>query len=276
VLARWSAPVSPAAGFSGMFGPSGAASHAIPTQFTAYPTLPEADRRTGLTALPAAGGASWPVLAHVEASHTQLMTATPEANRPAGAVRAGGAVRRARRRRRSAFALMGTCLTLAGIIAISVAAGLVTSKGLRVDVFSRAHQLATAAPVAPAQPVPAASPTTLNPTTSNANVPNLNAPDPTTSAAALTAIESQVTTALNTGRIDNQVATDIRADIKTMRDRFDAGRSNDVARRAQIVQRNVDSQVAQGNLDTGVGAELTRLLDILVQLSDATANGPGN
>jgi hypothetical protein len=171
---------------------------------------------------------------------------------------------------------MGTCLTLAGIVAISVAAGLVTSKGLRVDFFSRAHQLATTAPAAPGQPVPAASPTTLNPSTSDANVPNLNAPDPTTPAAAMTAIESQVTTALNAGRIDARMARDISADIKTMRDRFDAGRSNDVARRAQVVQRNVDSQVAQGNLDTGVGAEVSRLLDILIQLSDTTANGPGN
>lgn len=273
VLARWSAPVSPAAGFSGLF--SSTPSYAIPTQFSAYPTLSEGDRRTGLTALPAAGGASWPVLAHVEASHTQLMTATPEADRPAGAVRAGRAVRRARRRRRSAFALMGTCLTLAGIVAISVAAGLVTSKGLRVDVFSPAHQLATTAPAQPA-PVPEASPTALDPTTGGANVPNLNAPDPTTPAAALTAIESQVSTALNAGRMDAQMAKDIRIDIKTMRDRFDAGRSNDAARRAQVVQRNVDNQVAQGTLDTGVAAKLTRLLDILIQLSDATANGPGN
>jgi hypothetical protein len=273
VLARWSAPVSPAAGFSGLF--SSTPSYAIPTQFSAYPTLSEGDRRTGLTALPAAGGASWPVLAHVEASHTQLMTATPEADRPAGAVRAGRAVRRARRRRRSAFALMGTCLTLAGIVAISVAAGLVTSKGLRVDVFSPAHQLATTAPAQPA-PVPEASPTALDPTTGGANVPNLNAPDPTTPAAALTAIESQVSTALNAGRMDAQMAKDIRIDIKTMRDRFDAGRSNDAARRAQVVQRNVDNQVAQGTLDTGVAAKLSRLLDILIQLSDATANGPGN
>jgi eukaryotic-like serine/threonine-protein kinase len=274
VLARWSAPVSPAAGFSGLFGPSGAASYGIPTQFSASPTLPEADRRTGVMALPAAvSGASWPVLAHVEASHTQLMIATPEADRPAGAVRAGRAVRRARRRRRSVFALLSTCLTLVGIVVISIAAGLLTSKGLRVDVFSRAHELATAAP---AQPAPAASPTPLDPTTSNANVPNLNAPDPTTPDAAMTAIESQVTTARNAGRIDAQVARDIGADIKTMRGRFNAGRSSDVQRLAQIFQRKVDSQVAQGYVDTGVGAELTRLLDILVQLSDATANGPGN
>jgi len=48
VLARWSAPVSPAAGFSGLF--SSTASYAIPTQFSAYPTLSEAVMEAGRAA----------------------------------------------------------------------------------------------------------------------------------------------------------------------------------------------------------------------------------
>jgi serine/threonine-protein kinase len=93
--------------------------------------------------------------------------------------------------------------------------------------------------------------------------------DPTTPSAAFSAIESTIATALSDGRIDANAARDLADDVRYLRDRFDNGRERDVQRRAENVQKRLNDDVDGGEFDAGVATELTRLLDILIRLTES-------
>ena len=187
-------------------------------------------------------------------------------------------------RRRSGLGVFGTCLALVGLVLISVAAGLLTPADLRLGLFDGDPQSPTAAPVQaqpnqvqPNQVQPnqvQSKPGALDHNGANESLPEPTPTprDPSTASAALTAIESAVATALDGGRIDANAAKDLADDIRSLRDRFTSDRRGDIQRRALAVQRKLDTQVGAGNLDGSVGAELSRLLDILIRLSRGTAN----
>lgn len=234
VLARWSGPTGAATSAAGF---PASATAVLPAVFPA--ALPAPDART-------APFRSHPTL--LEGRAPSAVARPRPAARPA--VAAGrGRDRRRGSRARSGFALFGTGLTLAGVVLIAVAAGLLSPDGLRLGGFGRGSVPSSAA----SQPAPSPTPR-----------------DPSTPTAAMTAIESEVAAALDDGRIDAEAANDLADDVRGMRDRFNSGRRAEVSRRALDVQRRLDEQVGDGDLDGTVGAELSRLLDILIRLSATT------
>jgi hypothetical protein len=93
--------------------------------------------------------------------------------------------------------------------------------------------------------------------------------DPTTPSAAFSAIESTIATALSDGRIDANAASDLADDVRYLRDHFDDGRERDVQRKAESVQKRLSNDVDDGDFDAGVATELTRLLNILIKLTES-------
>jgi eukaryotic-like serine/threonine-protein kinase len=160
--------------------------------------------------------------------------------------------RRASRRRRTGFALLGTGLALIGAILLSIAAGVLSPADLRLGGLRLGT---TQHPDAPSSSAPAVAP------------PQSPTPDdPSTPSAAMTAFEWELATAVNDGRINARAADDLSSDIQNLRDRVN--RRIGVQHSAQAVQRKVESQVGDGQVDVTVGAELNRLLDVLIRLSD--------
>jgi serine/threonine protein kinase len=160
--------------------------------------------------------------------------------------------RRTSRRRRTGFALLGTGLALAGAILLSIAAGVLSPADLRLGGLRLGP---THHPDAPSASAPVVAPP-----------PSPTPDDPSTPSAAMTAFEWELATAVNDGRINARAADDLSSDIQNLRDRVN--RRIGVQRSAQAVQRKVDSQVGDGQVDVTVGAELNRLLDVLIRLSN--------
>jgi hypothetical protein len=254
VLARWSARVGPAAGLSDSgagLGTNASARSAVPTD-QAHPV--------------AGAGAAAQTQRSGHAGRSRAGDAGPAARSARAGRRAG--------RRRSGLGVFGTCLALVGLVLISVAAGLLTPADLRLGLFGGDSQPPTVAPVQvqPSQVQPKPGILDDNGANESRSEPTPTPRDPSTASAALTAIESAVATALDSGRIDANAAEELADDIRGLRDRFTSGRRGDIQRRALAVQRQLDTQVGAGNLDGSVGAELSRLLDILIRLSRGTAN----
>jgi hypothetical protein len=159
--------------------------------------------------------------------------------------------RRVRRLRRSGYAVIGTGLALLGVLFISIAAGALSPADLGLGGLGGISQ----------GKAPPAGPAVLTPPSPTPN-------DPRTPTAAMTAIETEVASALSAGRIQARAASDLSTDIKSIRDRFN--RQSDIQRSGQAFLRTVDNQVGDGDLDVSVGAELNRLMDILMRLSDGS------
>jgi hypothetical protein len=167
--------------------------------------------------------------------------------------------------------MLGTLLTLAGLILMSVAAGLLTPG----DLLGALHRQSTTAPAqqpsnvdAPPAQAPAQAAPTKTPPAQVVPEPTPN--DPSSPSAAIAAIQSELASALSDGQVSAGAADDLTGDINTLQDRLNSGRRADVQRSAAQVQRTLDSQVVDGSLDVGVGQELSRLLDIFVSLSAGT------
>ncbi len=188
--------------------------------------------------------------------HPTLLDAATAAWPDASPVPAQPNTRPGRRRPRSGLAVLGAGLALVGVLFISIAAGVLTPADLGLGSRGGASQ-GDGVPTGPAVLAP------VSPT------PN----DPSTPSAAMTAMEAEVASALSTGRIDARAARDLSSDIKTIRDRLN--RQSDIQRSGAAFQRKVDNQVGDGDMDVSVGAELSRLMDILMRLSSSARGSAG-